>query len=304
MTATTTNTVTLASERIITPIFFHSEDTEAAKLHGWNTESQEFFINFAGKIVALTDEISCERIYADDSTTPLVSLYAWVRNENTDAVAKGMEHAYLCKRVQCHESVYVAVRGDSKFYTKFRVDAPMKERVAFQIWWRNTYAKWQAKQAESVVKNRYLGFLRDQWEKTVHPKPVKGSKWRVTAGRKYPKGKTGVLFWEGRTRFGPSYGLAWSDKRGPDGKFTDVGFVSPHNLEYVPSDTDAETLERLKQEASLADAVATEHSTAIYSAFVDAMPQWDFPTAHPSLQCNQNTMDYLGVSVRLGSRNV
>lgn len=304
MTATTLNTVTRASERNITPIFFHSEDTEAAKLHGWNTESQEFFINLAGKIVALTDEISCERIYADDSTTPLVSLYAWVRNENTDAVAKGMEHAYLCKRVQCHESVYVAVRGDSKFYTKFRVDAPMKERVAFQIWWRNTWAKWQAKNAEATVKERYLGFLRDQWEKTVHPKPVKGSKWRVIAGRKYPKGKTGVLFWEGRTRFGDSYGLAWSDKRGPDGKFTDVGFVSPHNLEYVPSDTDAETLERLKQEASLADAIATEHSTAIYSAFVDAMPQNDFPTSHPSLHCNQDIRDYLGVSVRLGSRNV
>lgn len=304
MSATTTNTVTLASERIITPIFFHSDNPEAAKLHGWNTEAQEFFTNLTGKIVALTDEISREHVYADDSITPFASLYAWFRNENTDAVAKGMEHEYLCKRVQSLETSYMAVRGNSKFHTKFRVDAPMKERIAFQIWWRNTWAKWQANHAEATVKLRYLANLRDQWEKTVHPKPVKGSKWQVTAGRKYPKGKTGVLFWEGRTRFGLSYGLAWSDKRGPDGKFTDVGFVSPHNLEYVPSDTDMQTLERLKQEASLADAVATEHSTAIYSAFVDAMPQWDFPTAHPSLQCNQNTMDYLGVSVRLGSRNV
>ena len=66
---------------------------------------------------------------------------------------------------------------------------------------------------------------------------TKGDKVKVVRGRKVAKGVVGKVFWKGQTKFGVSVGIALSDRRDASGKWADVAFTSPSNLEVVAPPT-------------------------------------------------------------------
>jgi hypothetical protein len=295
----TTTMSTQSSAAPASPFFRFSDKAEDLLASCWNDNSQKSIEELRGKIVALTDIHTRTGIYADDTLSELVNLYAWYRNENATAVLNGSEPKYRCRLVQSKEFVYrVPVRGKDVLHTGFRADCSLAEKTAFNIWFRTVWAVEEMNKVETTMRTRGLEDLRNQWNSVVNPTEFKkGSKWKVVGGRKYAKGKIGEVFWAGATRFGPSVGVAWSNTRGPDGKFTDVGFLSPHNLQYVLNDEDKKRLETLKQEAAQVDGVVKARATKVYEQLKDVNPSNGEVSPHPVVEI---TNGGLLASVRLG----
>ena len=283
------------------PFFQFSNKSEDLLASGWDAKAQSHAENLKGQIVALTDSFSMAHIYADDTLTPLFTLHAWVRGAGlrrgfTRIPVQHYMEQYLVRTPERGKPV-AGPAANRHLFTGFTVDAPMKDRIAFQIWWRNEYATEMATTVAENYKTSYLADLRLKWDAVVHPAtPQKGSKWRVISGRKWPKGKVGTMFWNGSTRFGPSFGLAWSDKRGPDGKFTDVGFINPANLEFVVGDAEAKELDYLKAKAAIADTVRQSRYTQIHNLLVNMMP--DTVTAFPHGEVNTHDTNWLQRGVK------
>lgn len=276
------------------PLFYHSDNGEKIAESGWNASTQEQFERYQGKVCALTDWCGEVPVYADGTTTMCCMLYAWVRCPSANANDIGRFRPYM---VQLHEQSrygYTPVRGHHVSSTAFHCDAPVKERAEFLVWWKAVWAPTTAAVLGKNFKENYLAQLRKSWEETVSPKPVKGSKWRVKAGRKYPHGKVGTMFWDGKTRFGPAIGLAWSDKRDASGKFTDVGFINPANVEYVPNEGDQQILNNLVEDSKQADRLCDERTKQVLALLMRYPPIGDTPNPHARVSNANLTMEIGG----------
>lgn len=125
--------------------------------------------------------------------------------------------------------------GDAYSYQMERtIDAPADMQEKARLWIRDK------------VKSYIPGLVQEHNEVRAQ-KVTKGDTVRVVRGRKVPKGTVGKVFWEGESRFGLSVGLALSDKKDASGKYAEVAFTAPSNLEVVNppifSLTDAEVEE-------------------------------------------------------------
>lgn len=81
-----------------------------------------------------------------------------------------------------------------------------------------------------------IGFMRSQereWNAINSWKLKNGDSVRVVAGRKVPKGTTGVIFWQGENQWGKSVGIRTSDRKDTRGRWADVHFVKPSYLELL-----------------------------------------------------------------------
>jgi hypothetical protein len=276
------------------PLFYHSDNGEMIAESGWNSSTQSLFERYKGKVCCLTDWCGEVPLYADDTTSMCCMLYAWVRNSDPNA---NEMMRFLPIMVQCHEQRrygYTPVRGHHVSSTAFQCDASVKERAEFLLWWKTVWAVQTAAAMGKNFKENYLAQLRKGWQDTVSPKPVKGSKWRVKAGRKYPHGKVGMMFWDGKTRFGAAIGLAWSDKRDASGKFTDVGFINPANVEYVPNDTDQQILNNLVEDSKQADSLCDERTKQVLALLMRYPPIGDTPNPHARVSPSNLTMQIGG----------
>ena len=205
---------------------------------------------YAGRIVALTDCNSSIQKYEMGSVQFLICLYAWVKRD--DLVDGLTAPKYTChlvdqKQFAMAEEMY---RGHAlPTATAWKVDADWEDVLDFYSWYEHSFAPDMAKTIATNNKEKFLVPLRNEWNRITTPSITKGQTYRVVGGRKFPKGKVGKVFWNGQNKYGWSIGLAWSDKKDATGKFTDVGFVSTQNLEYVPNDDDESNLRVLQSNA-------------------------------------------------------
>ncbi len=205
---------------------------------------------YAGRIVALTDCNASIQKYEMGSVQFLICLYVWVKRD--DAVDGLTAPKYTCHLVQqkqfaMAEEMY---RGHAlPTASAWKVDADWEDVLDFYSWYEHSFAPDMANTIATNNKEKFLVPLRNEWNRITTPSIAKGQTYRVVAGRKFPKGKVGKAFWNGQNKFGWSIGLAWSDKKDATGKFTDVGFVSTQNLEYVPTDDDESNLRVLQSNA-------------------------------------------------------
>ena len=194
----------------------------------------------------------------------LICLYAWVKRD--DAVDGLTAPKYTChlvdqKQFAMAEEMY---RGHAlPTATAWKVDADWEDVLDFYSWYEHSFAPDMANTIATNNKEKFLVPLRNEWNRITTPSIVKGQTYRVVGGRKFPKGKMGKVFWNGQNKFGWSIGLAWSDKKDATGKFTDVGFVSTQNLEYVPNDDDDSNLRVLQANAQNTNANTDWYDNAL-----------------------------------------
>ena len=205
---------------------------------------------YAGRIVGLTDCNSSIQKYEMGSVQFIACLYAWVKRD--DLVDGLTAPKYTCHLVHNRQFATAAemFRGWAlPTATAWKVDADWQDVLDFYSWWEHSFAPDMANAIATNNKERFLVPLRNEWNRITTPSITKGQTYRVVGGRKFPKGKVGKVFWNGQNKYGWSIGLAWSDKKDATGKFTDVGFVSTQNLEYVPNDDDDSNLRVLQSNA-------------------------------------------------------
>ena len=205
---------------------------------------------YAGRIVGLTDCNSSIQKYEMGSVQFLTCLYAWVKRDDAQdglTAPKYTCHLVHQKQFAMAEEMY---RGHAlPIATAWKVDADWEDVLDFYSWYEHSFALDMANAIATNNKEKFLVPLRNEWNRITTPSIVKGQTYRVVGGRKFPKGKVGKVFWNGQNKYGWSIGLAWSDKKDATGKFTDVGFVSTQNLEYVPNDDDESNLRVLQSNA-------------------------------------------------------
>lgn len=204
---------------------------------------------YAGRIVGLTDCNSSIQKYEMGSVQFLTCLYAWVKRDAADGLTAPKYRCHLVdqKQFAMAEEMY---RGHAlPTATAWKVDADWEDVLDFYSWYEHSFAPDMANAIATNNKEKFLVPLRKEWNRITTPSIVKGQTYRVVGGRKFPKGKVGKVFWNGQNKYGWSIGLAWSDKKDATGKFTDVGFVSTQNLEYVPNDDDDSNLRVLQSNA-------------------------------------------------------
>lgn len=117
---------------------------------------------------------------------------------------------------------------DDMFRPEVTVDASPEMQEKARLWLREKVKAYIPGLVESHSHDR---------AQTI----TKGDTVRVVKGRKIPKGTVGKVFWKGETRFGWSVGVALSDRKDASGKYADVAFTSPSNLEVVNAPTYALT---------------------------------------------------------------
>ena len=205
---------------------------------------------YAGRIVGLTDCNSSIQKYEMGSVQFLTCLYAWVKRDDAQdglTAPKYTCHLVDQKQFAMAEEMY---RGHAlPTATAWKVDADWEDVLDFYSWYEHSFALDMANAIATNNKEKFLVPLRNEWNRITTPSIIKGQTYRVVGGRKFPKGKMGKVFWNGQNKYGWSIGLAWSDKKDATGKFTDVGFVSTQNLEYVPNDDDESNLRVLQSNA-------------------------------------------------------
>lgn len=241
---------------------------------------------YAGRIVALTDCNASIQKYEMGSVQFLICLYVWVKRD--DAVDGLTAPKYTCHLVQqkqfaMAEEMY---RGHAlPTATAWKVDADWEDVLDFYSWYQHEFAPDMAKTIATNNKEKFLVPLRNEWNRITTPSIVKGQTYRVVGGRKFPKGKVGKAFWNGQNKYGWSIGLAWSDKKDATGKFTDVGFVSTQNLEYVPTDDDESNLRVLQSNAQNTNANTDWYDNTL-SRILYYSPGRQFAIG---IKCNENT---------------
>lgn len=205
---------------------------------------------YAGRIVGLTDCNSSIQKYEMGSVQFIACLYAWVKRD--DLVDGLTAPKYTCHLVHNRQFAMAEemYRGHAlPTATAWKVDADWEDVLDFYSWYEHSFAPDMANTIATNNKERFLVPLRNEWNRITTPSITKGQTYRVVGGRKFPKGKMGKVFWAGQNKYGWSIGLAWSDKKDATGKFTDVGFVSTQNLEYVPNEDDESNLRVLQSNA-------------------------------------------------------
>ena len=101
-------------------------------------------------------------------------------------------------------------------------------------------------------RDLFLEELDCRERQAKNPPLRRGNKYKIVAGRKYPHGLVGVLFWTGQNAYGISVGLSTSSRKLENGRAADVIFTTPGNLEFVP---DADTVAKIEEERANADNV-------------------------------------------------
>lgn len=219
---------------------------------------------YAGRIVGLTDCNSSIQKYEMGSVQFLTCLYAWVKRDDAQdglTAPKYTCHLVHQKQFAMAEEMY---RGHAlPIATAWKVDADWEDVLDFYSWYEHSFAPDMANTIATNNKEKFLVPLRNEWNRITTPSIVKGQTYRVVGGRKFPKGKVGKVFWNGQNKYGWSIGLAWSDKKDATGKFTDVGFVSTQNLEYVPNDDDESNLRVLQANAQNTNANTDWYDNAL-----------------------------------------
>lgn len=118
-------------------------------------------------------------------------------------------------------------------FTIYEVDATEDTIRAWRRWLVTFKAAEKAYLAMAAAEKNYLADLEIDRIKILHA-PNKGAKYKFVRGRKVPLGTTGTLFWYGTNQYGDSWGIALSDAKDPNtGRYTDVVFTKPSNLERV-----------------------------------------------------------------------
>ena len=219
---------------------------------------------YAGRIVGLTDCNASIQKYEMGSVQFLACLYAWVKRDDAQdglTAPKYTCHLVEQKQFAMAEEMY---RGHAlPIATAWKVDADWEDVLDFYSWYEHSFAPDMANTIATNNKEKFLVPLRNEWNRITTPSIIKGQTYRVVGGRKFPKGKMGKVFWNGQNKFGWSIGLAWSDKKDATGKFTDVGFVSTQNLEYVPNDDDDSNLRVLQANAQNTNANTDWYDNAL-----------------------------------------
>ena len=110
---------------------------------------------------------------------------------------------------------------------------------------------------ESAKRSRdeFLAQLAREEDVAKNPLFSRGNKYKIVAGRKYPHGLVGVLFWVGHNTYGVSVGLSTSSRKLPNGRGADVIFTTPGNLEFIPNAATAQTLAQIELRRLNADSV-------------------------------------------------
>ena len=106
------------------------------------------------------------------------------------------------------ESVYVHNDFDSSVHDTFTIDATDEVTAILK-------AKEQARTKAQYERQELIEVMTPRVGKTV----------TIIKGRKYPKGLTGIVFWTGVTKYGPSVGF--KDASGT------VCWTNPDNLQVV-----------------------------------------------------------------------
>jgi hypothetical protein len=120
----------------------------------------------------------------------------------------------------------------AKTFTTYGVDAAEDTIRAWRKWLVTFKAAEKANLAAEAAKKNYLLGLEIDRNKILHA-PNKGGKYKFVRGVKIPLGTVGTLFWYGTGKYGESWGIALSDAKDSTGRYTDVVFTKPSNLERV-----------------------------------------------------------------------
>ena len=127
-----------------------------------------------------------------------------------------------------------------------------------------------ADDAAKRSRDEFLAQLAREEEVAKNPPLSRGNKYKIVAGRKYPHGLVGVLFWVGHNTYGVSVGLSTSSRKLPNGRGADVIFTTPGNLEFIPNASTAETLARIDLQKKNAENVYTK----IFEQIIDEMTRY------------------------------
>ena len=127
-----------------------------------------------------------------------------------------------------------------------------------------------ADDAAKRSRDEFLAQLAREEEVAKNPLFSRGNKYKIVAGRKYPHGLVGVLFWVGHNTYGVSVGLSTSSRKLPNGRGADVIFTTPGNLEFIPNASTAETLARIDLQKKNAENVYTK----IFEQIIDEMTRY------------------------------
>jgi hypothetical protein len=115
-------------------------------------------------------------------------------------------------------------------------------------------------------RDLFLEELDCQERHAKQPPYRRGNKYKVIAGRKYPHGLVGVLFWTGQNTYGVSVGLSTSSRKLENGRAADVIFTTPGNLQFIP---DADTLAKIEEQRASADNVYLKKFKEVIDEMLD-----------------------------------
>lgn len=105
---------------------------------------------------------------------------------------------------------------------------------------------------------------------TALPTPARGQTYEVVAGRKYPRGTKGKLFWWGNNSWGESYGLALNDERDDRGRYKNVIFVATKNLQFVTTQVEIDAVNKLvERKVEISKEIGKRYSTMFYEGLCE-----------------------------------
>jgi hypothetical protein len=114
--------------------------------------------------------------------------------------------------------------------TMWQVDATPEVLDKVKDWCFTVAAPNAAKMMAERAYNSVIASHDKKVAELRNPKVAKGRLVEIVAGRKYPRGTKGKVFWMGENRWGTSVGIATTERKDETGRYADVIFTSPSNL--------------------------------------------------------------------------
>lgn len=149
-------------------------------------------------------------------------------------------------------------RSNRSMVSAWEVDATPETVAAYRKWAVMKSAPELADFRAKEARAKYIATLRDERAAIEGGSLRRGDLYEVVAGRKYPLGLRGKVFWVGSNKWGQSVGLTTSDRKLPNGRNADVIFISPKNLMKVLTEDEAKRVEGIKADLAKADEVEKE----------------------------------------------
>lgn len=215
--------------------------------------------SYVGKIISVSDSRRTVQVMSDiweDWTERTVTVWSDLKGEAVTFVSDSAGY------------------GTPATASAYEVDAT-PETVAKYRRWVSTVSipAAAARAAEAHLKSLEIDNeeKRNRLVSGLH----KGRTYRVVRGRKYPHGLMGVLVWHGENRFGPTAMVATSDRKDARGRYADVIFISPNNLEVVEDDASKAELKRLLDErTTFAAEVEKTYRAEVEKRLTEVAKEW------------------------------